>query len=234
MANSLVSLLLDPTATPQDGDAWASYPVTRVAVAPGVSAIAQTSDNAILTFAVLDTRRWLQTVTNGEIHATCAALRGISERAYLILIGSLVSHRDGTTLENGQITSWPWSSIMGARASYQEHGVIIVDVLTPANVPAAIDLIARRDRTASRTAPMRDVLFPDCAVLALMALGMTEARADTLMRHCGGLANALVLLTGTDPLPDPFDATTRLNTRSVLGLSADVTLGLMMSELAVA
>lgn len=184
---------------------------------------------------------FLNTLRDQRLFPQMRGLREFTRWAYLIICGDLRPGPNGKTWADFgtgvglKETGWTWEAVQGALLTCQEAGVHVVLADGILEYEQTVLRLARRDRTALRLAPPREVALLSDQEQVLAALpGIGAERAKALLAYCGSPAWALQCLTderNAQPVPGIGRGIKRL-VRDALQLEDDQSLYVLTSEAA--
>jgi ERCC4-type nuclease len=160
---------------------------------------AMLEDGALVAIERTSAGDFLTSLRTGRLIPRVAALRGLTEWAYLLITGTLSPAPGGTTLCDGRRTEWRWRAVTGAQLDVQELGVRVLHVAGEFDVEAEVVRLATRDRGPIRYGPPRHAAVLGEAESFLCALpGIGPEKARALLEHCQTGARALGFLVDLD------------------------------------
>ena len=174
----------------------------------------------------------LGSIVDGRLFDQASRMVQASPWCYCVITG-MPSIRSDCLFVDGRMTNWSWNSVQGATATLQELGVVVL--WRPTGYEAyreTLEWLARHNRGPIMLRQKRETVMQSPAEIVLSALpGISDGRADALMRHCGSAAFALQYLTGegggTVPGVGPG---TKQAARKALGLPEDLQLAVISKE----
>lgn len=184
-------------------------------------------DGAMLGVVYLDLLGLFHALRNDELIPRLAGVKQRWPWTYLVIGAPLSPSADGSKVRNakGESSGWSWDAVQGALLSVQELGVGVTQIPHADMLAAAVERLAKRDRSAQRIAPLRDAFFYTEAELLLMSLpGIGEQKVDALLQQFGNAAAALWALTDDGVEAPGIGPETRRAVRTVLGLADGSTL----------
>lgn len=172
----------------------------------------------------------LASIADGRLLAQAAEMVRVTPWCYLV-IEAIPQVMSGLVHVNGRATQWQWTSVQGALLTAQEIGVSPVWI-EAGHYAETLTWLATRSRGPVRTERKREAIMASPAEIALTGLpGISDVRAQALLKHCGSAAWALVYLTGNSDhhVPGVGPATIQ-GVRAALGIPDDMTLELIAKE----
>lgn len=209
-----------------------AWPVEPVKMNMDASILVMGGDGVTLAVIYLETYQFTRLITQRGLDLAMIKLRAMSQWAYLVLGGYFRATGNHRVEASGHVFQMSMAAVNGARLSVQEHGVALMEVAKMDELPAAVELLAKRSRNEKRLKPPRDALFMEPVEDLLMSLpGIGPERAQNVLDHCNGSAAwSLVALTDdTVPLPG-IGPETRRKVRAALGLEADMHFSVWVAE----
>jgi hypothetical protein len=204
---------------------WGETPVMPMPLGADCTALAMCEDGALLAILHLQAHELVQAIKSDTLFQRVAALKGRSSWAYLLISGGLEAskHTPALTIVGGVQTKWAWASVSGALATVQELGVVVIQLPNEADVGPAVARLGKRDRTAKRCQPLRQVETLGPAEDILLAIpGIGEKHMLTLLQETNGsLIWALIALTSRDTTVPGVGPKIKADARAVFGLRDD-------------
>ena len=153
-------------------------------------------DGASLAVHYHNPQTLLSAIRTNTLNPALIRLKSASAWAYLVVGGVMVPNADGKIRLGKTSTGVSWDVVQQALMTAQEMGVTVLTLPHADSVPTALLQLAIRPRTAVRALPLRDGLFYEPGMQVLLGLpGISEAKAEALLDHCGTAATALLALT---------------------------------------
>jgi ERCC4-type nuclease len=199
--------------------------------------VAACDDGALLAIERKTPSDLFNTLKDDRLFPQLARLRALTPFAYLVVCGGLYPGAndtawfdDGSALGQRE-SGWQWSSVQGALVHCQEMGVHVVFANGLLDFEPTVLRLAKRDRSAVRVAPARDVTLLSEYEQVLIGLpGIGPERAQMLIQHCGTPADALQFLADVhhiDRRVPGFGPGLKRLVRGALGLADDMELAIV-------
>ncbi len=172
----------------------------------------------------------LASIADGRLLAQAAEMIQVTPWSYLV-IEAMPQVMGGLVHVNGRATQWQWTSVQGALLTVQELGVSPVWI-EAGHYAETLTWLATRNRGPVRTERKREAVMTSPGEIILTALpGISDVRAQALLKHCGTAAMSLVYLTGNADHKVPgVGPATMQGARSALGIPDDMQLELLTKE----
>ncbi len=174
----------------------------------------------------------LGTIKEGRLFPQLADMLDKTRWAYLVITGELQRGANGNVITDRGNTGWSWHAVQGALITAQEMGIFVTFAGGDADYEACIQRISNRDRKPDlvlEPPKMPRILSAQESVIASLP-GIGIERLQSVMKHCGTPAWALVGLT--DPTTDipniPRNVKTKI--RAALALKDTEQLGILTNE----
>ena len=189
------------------------------------------TDDAVLVVERKSLSDLCASIADGRLLNQVVEMQRAGQWCYVVVIGIPVIV-SGRVVIAGRPTQWSWTSVQGALLTVQELGVSVVWCENDAGYGAALEWLARRDRSSVLVKARREAVMESPAEALLSAIpGIGSGRAEALLKHCGTAAWSLDYLTGEGGGEVPgVGKSTKQAARAALGLSDDLRLAVIMKE----